>query len=135
MEFGKFDEVWQLGEGATAEEMAYLRTRMDYAFPEDFEQFYLQHNGAIGALNGIAIEFWDLEQIISFNEIYEDAINGEFVFFASSDEGYDGYAYQKVSNHIFVFPIDCGVDDISSGKHCANNLCELFSYWEKENNN
>jgi len=34
-----------------------------------------------------------MDKIIGFNEIYEDAIHGQYIFFASSDEGYTCYTY------------------------------------------
>ena len=48
-----------------------------------------------GRVNDLFVELWDIDQIISFNELYGDVICGQYLFIASSDEGYGSYAYQK----------------------------------------
>ena len=73
-----------------------------------------------------------MDKIIGFNEIYEDAIHGQYIFFASSDEGYTCYTYWKDDEKLYAFPTDCGVESISGGTLCANNLSGLIEYLKCE---
>ncbi len=45
--------------------------------PQEFEQLYFQTNGFGAQINDLFVEFWNIDQIISFNEIYEEVICGE----------------------------------------------------------
>lgn len=132
MELNLFDELWLEENGTTESDISYLDERMDYEFPPDFSELYKQTNGFRARLGELYIEFWGIEEITSFNEIYEDAICGQYVFFASSDEGYDSYAYKKETGEIYVFPTDCGIDDISDGRFCAYDLSGLIECWNKK---
>ena len=132
MELNLFDELWLEENGISESDISYLDERMDYEFPQDFSELYKRTNGFRARLGELYIEFWGIDEIISFNEIYEDAICGQYVFFASSDEGYDSYAYKKETGEIFVFPTDCGIDDISDGRFCANDLSGLVEYYSKK---
>lgn len=132
MELNQFDELWLEENGITESDISYLNERLDYEFPQEFIDLYKQTNGFRASLNELYIEFWGIDQIVSFNEIYEDVIDGQHVFFASSDEGYDSYAYKKGTDEIYVFPTDCGVDDIEDGQCCANDLDGLIAYLQKK---
>lgn len=132
MEFTFFDEIYLREKGVSESEIEYLNERLSCELPQELELLYLQANGFSAQVNNLFIEFWDIDELISFNELYEEVILGQYIFFASSDEGYDSYAYQKADGKIYVFPTDCGVEDIADGKFCANNLTELLEYWKSK---
>lgn len=130
MEMTAFNEIYSKNDGVEKSDFDFLNERLSWELPEEFEHLYSQANGFGGRVNDLFVELWDIDQIISFNELYEDIICGQYIFFASSDEGYDSYAYQKEDGKIYVFPTDCGVDDIGNGKLCAENLSGLLEYWK-----
>lgn len=127
-----FDETYLRGKGIVKSDIDYLGEKLSWKLPLELEQLYSQTDGFEGQVNNLFVEFWSIEQIVSFNELYEDVICGQYVFFASSDEGYDSYAYQKEDGKIYVFPTDCGVEDIADGKLCAEDLSGLFEYWKNK---
>lgn len=122
MDLTSFSEIYLHDNGVTKSDIAYLNERLSCDLPLEFESLYILSNGVGIQVNNVFIEFWDIDQIISFNEMYCDVIDGQYVFFASSDEGYDSYAYQKADGKIYVFPTDCGIGDISDGVFCADDL-------------
>lgn len=130
MELTFFDEIYRRGESVTKMDIDFLNERLSYKLPLELEHLYSQANGFGGQIKDLFVEFWSIEEIVSFNELYEDVICGQYMFFASSDEGYDSYAYQRENGKIYVFPTDCGVEDIDNGKLCAENLSGLFDYWK-----
>lgn len=132
MDLTSFNEIYLRGKGVKTTDINYLNERLSCEMPREFEDLYVQANGFGIQIKDLFIEFWDIDQIISFNEIYEETICGEYVFFASSDEGYNSYAYKKENGEIYVFPTDCGVEDINDGKFCARNFKELLNYWKNE---
>lgn len=87
MELNLFDELWLEENGISESDISYLDERMDYEFRQEFSELYKQTNGFRARFGELYIELWGIDEIISFNEIYEDAICGQYVFFASSDEG------------------------------------------------
>lgn len=132
MELASFDEIYLRGNGVEESDIAYLNERLSWDLPFELKHLYLQANGVGIQVNDIFAEFWSIDQIVSFNEIYEHIIERKYVFFASSSEGYDSYAYQKADRKIYVFPTDCGIEDLSDGEFCANNLDELIEYLKKK---
>lgn len=124
-----FDEIWTAEKGATSEELDYVEERVGYHFSKEMRELYRQADGFRAMRGDLYVSIWSLDEVISFYELYCDEVDGEYVFFASSGESRDGFAFEKSTNRVFCFPIDCGVE-AEDKVLCAQDLHTLFEYWK-----
>lgn len=125
-----FDETWRREEAAASSDLDDVEERLGYRFTAEFRALYEQTDGFCARIGDLYVDFWSLDEIPVTNDCYEEDIGGKYVLFASGNESSDGYAYEKESNRIFVFPIECGVE-MEEKEFCADDLKGLFAYWRR----
>ncbi|MDF2548766.1 MAG: hypothetical protein K0R93_3664 [Anaerosolibacter sp.] len=111
----------------TVDELNKIEIAVGISFPQQYKEFMLFSNGAVGEVGNSCLSIWELEDV---QEFYEDCCEGgltDIVLFAS-DGAKTGYGFdkRKIDTPIVSVPLDSL--EIDYVEFCANNLDDFIIY-------
>ncbi|HDS3804125.1 TPA: SMI1/KNR4 family protein [Stenotrophomonas maltophilia] len=95
---GKTTTQYHLTEGqlngpAAASAVDGLSTRVGFALPESYIEFFKAHDGGEGFIGDGYIIFWRVEEVVDFNREYEAGTYAPGIFLFASNGGGEGYGF------------------------------------------
>lgn len=119
----------------TIEDLNEVEDAVGISFPQQYKEFMLFSNGAVGEIGNSYLTIWELEDVQDF---YEDCCEGDLanIVLFSSDGAKVGYGFDKSkSGTIVSVPLDSLEMDYV--EFCANTFEEFMEYlynynWDEE---
>ncbi|KNY30129.1 SMI1/KNR4 family protein [Pseudobacteroides cellulosolvens] len=119
----------------TIEDLKKVEDAVGISFPQQYKEFMLFSNGAVGEVGDSYLTIWELEDV---EEFYEDCCkdNLDNIVLFASDGAKMGYGFDKNKNEYIVsVPLDSL--EIDYVGFCANTFHEFIEYlynfnWDEE---
>lgn len=119
----------------TIKDLNEVEKAVGISFPQQYKEFMLFSNGAVGDVGNSYLTIWELEDVQDF---YEDCCEGDLdnVVLFASDGAKMGYGFDKgKSGSIVSVPLDSL--EVDYVEFCANTFDEFMEYlynysWDEE---
>ena len=107
--------------GLAAKDIADIEREIDFKYPMEYREMLKKINGGYGNIGDFYIDFWEVEDVLSYYDENEDLKN--FVIFASDGCGV-AFAFKKENRSIYSIPMDSLEEDYS--KKIAENYSDFI---------